>query len=183
MRTARTLPMLRALADNPEGLPTPALRALCGGSPEACFSLLQIQERYGRVVRAGTDRSRSGRKAHVWRITSEGRQFINGADPPMTELCLWTLLLLGGIASTTQVRMALKDDGIELTPVQVRTSLWGLAYKEPPLAELVQPGRAGHGTAGVWQLTEAGNAWLVQELGEDSDESGTSARLRSGLTF
>lgn len=164
--------MLKALAEREEGMSTAELRALCGGTAQACFSLLKIQAGYGRVARVGTVVTPSGRKAQVWRITGEGRQFLEGGardgDAPMTELCLCTLGLLGGEASTTEVRKGLEADGIKLTPAQVRTSLWALAYAEPPRAQLTEPGRAGYSTAGIWRLTDCGWTAFLSQIEESA---------------
>ncbi len=86
--TADTRParLLRALAQNPEPLSTPALAGLLAepGRPRILLSAydqtLRRHEQAGHVERAGRERKGRGRPATLWRITAAGRGWLDDHD-------------------------------------------------------------------------------------------------------
>jgi hypothetical protein len=80
--------------------------------------------------------------------------------------CLLALGMLGGQATTTEVRLCLKREGENLGTAQVRGGLYNLArHRHPPLAEVAQHGQAGYGHPNLWRLTESGRVFLAALLG------------------
>src|SRR5271169_6756517 len=86
--TAETRParLLRALAQNPEPLSTPALASLLAepGRRRRLLAsydhILHRHEQAGHVERAGRVRKRRGRPATIWRITPAGRGWLDEHD-------------------------------------------------------------------------------------------------------
>ena len=86
--TAETRParLLRALAQNPEPLSTPALASLLAepGRRRRLLSAydqaLRRHEQAGHVERAGRERKGRGRPAIIWRITPAGRGWLDDHD-------------------------------------------------------------------------------------------------------
>ena len=86
--TAETRParLLRALAQNPEPLSTPALASLLAepGRRRRLLSsydrTLHRHEQAGHVERAGRERKGRGRPAIIWRITTAGRGWLDDHD-------------------------------------------------------------------------------------------------------
>ena len=86
--TAETRParLLRALAQNPEPLSTPALAGLLAepGRRRRLLSAydraLRRREQAGHVEQAGRERKGRGRPAIIWRITSAGRGWLDDHD-------------------------------------------------------------------------------------------------------
>ena len=86
--TAETRParLLRALAQNPEPLSTPALASLLAepGRRRRLLSAydhtLRRHEQAGHVERAGRERKGRGRPAIIWRITTAGRGWLDDHD-------------------------------------------------------------------------------------------------------
>jgi hypothetical protein len=78
----------------------------------------------------------------------------------MSGACFRALGELGGQATTTEIRLQLKRDGTILGTAQVRGSLYCLAGRKPPMAEVVKHGQAGYRQPNLWQLTEAGRVLL-----------------------
>ena len=86
--TAETRParLLRALAQNPEPLSTPALASLLAepGQRRRLLSAydraLRQHEQAGHVERAGRERKGRGRPAIIWRITTAGRGWLDDHD-------------------------------------------------------------------------------------------------------
>ena len=86
--TAETRParLLRALAQNPEPLSTPALASLLAepGRRRRLLSAydhtLRRHEKAGHVERAGRERNGRGRPAIIWRITTAGRGWLDDHD-------------------------------------------------------------------------------------------------------
>lgn len=83
----RTLPMLRALAEAPGGLTTPDLAELIAPSASSWINalgsvrvLMLKQEKRGRVEQAGTVAGNRTRESILWRITDEGRRYVQEAD-------------------------------------------------------------------------------------------------------
>lgn len=85
----------------------------------------------------------------------------------IAEECLFGLGIVGRDATIPEIRFEL---GGEFTRHQIRSGLYSLAGRRPPLAELVSRGRrGGTGHPGVWGLTAAGRAWLDAECGGDEE--------------
>ena len=86
--TAQTRParLLRALAQNPEPLSTPALASLLAEPGQRRRLLasydraLHLHEQAGHVERAGRVPKRRGRPAILWRITPAGRGWLEDHD-------------------------------------------------------------------------------------------------------
>jgi hypothetical protein len=86
--TAETRParLLRALAQNPGPLSTPALASLLAEPGRRRRLLpsydhtLRRQEQAGHVERAGRERNGRGRPAIIWRITTAGRGWLDDHD-------------------------------------------------------------------------------------------------------
>jgi hypothetical protein len=82
----RPVRLLRALAQNPEPLSTPALASLLaepGRRPRllsAYDRALRRHEHAGHVERAGRERRGRGRPAIIWRITPAGRRWLDDHD-------------------------------------------------------------------------------------------------------
>jgi hypothetical protein len=78
--------LLRALAQNPEPLSTPALASLLAEPGRRRRLLasrdhtLRQHEQAGHVERAGRERKGRGRPAIIWRITSAGRRWPHDRD-------------------------------------------------------------------------------------------------------
>jgi hypothetical protein len=87
----------------------------------------------------------------------------------LSGACFRALGELGGQATTTEIRMRLRSGGTRLGTSQVRGSLYGLAGRKPPLAEVVKHGQAGYRQPNLWQLTEAGRVLLP--CGAPGDET------------
>ena len=86
---------------------------------------------------------------------------------PMTEKCILMLAILGGEASTTQVREGLKREVGELVPTShVRASLGYLAGSKSPRVEVARAGERR--TPTVWRLTAYGR----EVLAEGDDDAG-----------
>ena len=86
--TAETRParLLRALAQNPEPLSSPALASLLAepgrrqGLLASYDHTLRQHEQAGHVERVGRERKGRGRPAIVWRITTAGRGWLDEHD-------------------------------------------------------------------------------------------------------
>jgi predicted ArsR family transcriptional regulator len=86
--TAETRParLLRALARNPEPLSAPALASLLAEPSQrhrlltSYDRILRQHEQAGHVERAGRVPRRRGRPAIIWRITTEGRGWLDDHD-------------------------------------------------------------------------------------------------------
>ena len=86
--TAETWPvrLLKALAQNPEPLSSPALASLLAEPGQgrrlliSCASALRRLERAGHAERAGRAAERRGRPAIIWRITTTGRRWLDEHD-------------------------------------------------------------------------------------------------------
>ena len=86
--TADTRParLLRALAQNPEPLSTPALASLLAepgrrrGLLSAYDKALRRHEKAGHLEQAGRERKGRGRPAIIWRITPAGRGWLDDHD-------------------------------------------------------------------------------------------------------
>jgi DNA-binding PadR family transcriptional regulator len=86
--TADTRParLLRALAQNPEPLSTPALASLLAEPGQrqrvlaSCDRILRRYEQAGYVEQAGYATNGPGRPAIIWRITSAGRRWLDDHD-------------------------------------------------------------------------------------------------------
>ena len=82
----RPVRLLRALAQNPEPLSTPALASLLAepGRRRRLLSAydhtLRRHEQAGHVERAGRERKGRGRPAIIWRITPAGRGWLDDHD-------------------------------------------------------------------------------------------------------
>ena len=82
----RPVRLLRALAQNPEPLSTPALASLLAepGRRRRLLSAydhtLRRHEQAGHVERVGRERKGRGRPATVWRITTTGRSWLDDHD-------------------------------------------------------------------------------------------------------
>ena len=82
----RAARLLKALAQNPEPLSTPALASLLAESGQRRRLLstydraLHQHEKAGHVERAGRERKGRGRPAIIWRITSAGRDWLDEHD-------------------------------------------------------------------------------------------------------
>jgi DNA-binding PadR family transcriptional regulator len=78
--------LLRALAQNPEPLSTPALASLLAEPGRrrrllaSCDHTLRQHEQAGHIERAGRERKGHGRPAIIWRITSAGRRWPRDHD-------------------------------------------------------------------------------------------------------
>jgi DNA-binding PadR family transcriptional regulator len=78
--------LLRALAQNPEPLSTPALASLLAEPGRRRRLLasydhtLRQHEQAGHVEQAGRERKGRGRPAIIWRITSAGRRWLHDHD-------------------------------------------------------------------------------------------------------
>jgi hypothetical protein len=89
---------------------------------------------------------------------------MTGTPAGLSGSCFLALGMLGGQATTTEVRLFLKREGENLRPAQVRGSLHYLARRrQPSLAEVAQHGQAGHGRPNLWRLTEAGRGLLAEK--------------------
>jgi len=77
--------MLRALSDAPAGLTTPQLAELAGGASSWVNALgttrvlMLKQQARGRVEQAGTVAGNLTRESVLWRITDEGRRYVQAA--------------------------------------------------------------------------------------------------------
>lgn len=81
---------------------------------------------------------------------------------PMTEQCLLALFILGGEASTSQVRQWLETEGEHVTATHaVWQTLRYLAHKKVPLVEVAQAG--ARSTPTLWRITEHGAAILAED--------------------
>ena len=82
----RAARLLKALAQNPEPLSTPALASLLAESGQRRRLLstydraLHRHEQAGHVERAGRERKGRGRPAIIWRITRAGRDWLDEHD-------------------------------------------------------------------------------------------------------
>lgn len=82
----RTLPMLRALADAPDGLTTPVLAEFASSATSWVNALgttrllLLKQVRLGRVTQAGTVTGDRTRGSVLWRITDDGLRYVRHAN-------------------------------------------------------------------------------------------------------
>jgi hypothetical protein len=80
---------------------------------------------------------------------------------PMTERCFLMLAILGGEASTTQVRKGLeREAGEDATTEQVGKALRYLATRRPPRVEVARAGARSMPT--IWRLTAYGNEALAE---------------------
>lgn len=77
----------------------------------------------------------------------------------LPERCFLVLGILGGRASTRDIRLWLGNDGDPHPVESVRCALRGLAQRQPPLVTQIEQGETGR-TASVWQLTEHGH-WVL----------------------
>jgi hypothetical protein len=81
---------------------------------------------------------------------------------PMTERCLLMLAMLGGEASTVQVRDGfMREVGEKVPTGSVRRALRGLATMKRPRVEVAKAGNKRVPT--VWRLTAYGHEVLAEE--------------------
>jgi hypothetical protein len=84
--------------------------------------------------------------------------------------CFLALLALGGEATTTEIRLHLKQQDAALTTTQVRTCLHSLTrIRKTPLVELARRGDAGYGKPGLWRVTRAGRETAARAAGQRED--------------
>lgn len=120
--------MLRALAEAPAGLTTPQLTEITGYASSwinalgTTRQLMLKQERQGRVGQAGTVAGNRTRASILWRITEEGRRYVEealaAAPEPVTApaqdtpdgpaITATALLLLARHAAAARQRAARK---------------------------------------------------------------------------
>lgn len=172
--SARTAPMLQALADAPDGLTTEELTAKFAAdvaNPRQaftrCYQLMADQETHGRV-RRGEPAAHATRNIPVivWQITTRGRAYLRGIRDDLPRGPSGTVVLVLGLlehsATAAEVREWLAADGVRLTMRQVSNALQYAARLDPPLVR-----RAG---GGLWQQTRYASEVIAASCGEELED-------------